>query len=108
MFINATAWTWNFGDGQTSTVQNPSHTYNSPGTYTVSLNVSNADGSNISTKSNLITVNSTPVTNGLVVYYDGNLSGNSLVDLSGNNNTGYATSATQGTNQSTGTKLHKP
>jgi PKD repeat protein len=102
---NATAWSWNFGDGQTSTVQNPIHKYNSPGTYTVSLNVSNADGYNISTKSNLITVNSTTplVTDGLVVYYDGSLSGNSLLaDLSGNNNTGYATSVTPWTNQLTG------
>jgi hypothetical protein len=42
------------------------------------------------------------VPEGLDVYYDGNLSGNSLVDLSGNSNTGYATSVTQGTNQATG------
>ena len=47
-------------------------------------------------------VQAAPVTDGLVVYYDGNLSGNSLVDLSGNNNIGYATSVTQGTNQATG------
>ena len=47
-------------------------------------------------------VQAAPVTNGLVAYYDGNLSGNSLVDLSGNNNTGYATSVTSGTNQLTG------
>jgi PKD repeat protein len=101
---NATAWFWDFGDGQTSTVRSPIHKYNSPGTYTVSLNVSNADGYNISTKSNLITVNSTTplVTNGLVVYYDSSLSGNSLADLSGNNNAGYATSVTSGTNQLTG------
>ena len=44
----------------------------------------------------------TPVTDGLIVYYDGRFSGNSLVDLSGNNNIGYATSVTSGTNQSTG------
>lgn len=43
-----------------------------------------------------------PVTDGLIVYYNGSLSGNSLVDLSGNNNTGYATNATQGTDQLTG------
>ena len=47
-------------------------------------------------------VQAAPVTNGLVAYYDGNLSGNSLIDLSGNSNTGYATSVTPGTNQSTG------
>jgi hypothetical protein len=41
------------------------------------------------------------VADGLVVYYDGNLSGNSLVDLSGNGNTGFATDVTQGTDSRT-------
>lgn len=31
------AWTWHFGDGASATTQNPSHTYASPGTYTVTL-----------------------------------------------------------------------
>jgi len=35
-----TAWTWHFGDGASSPSQNPSHTYNVPGTYTVTLIVS--------------------------------------------------------------------
>jgi PKD repeat protein len=35
---------WDFGDGSTSTQQNPSHTYTSPGVYTVSLVVTNAQG----------------------------------------------------------------
>lgn len=35
----ATAWTWDFGDGQSSTLQNPRHTYTSPGTYPVALHV---------------------------------------------------------------------
>lgn len=39
-----TNWAWNFGDGLTSTTQNPAHTYSSTGTYTVSLIVSNANG----------------------------------------------------------------
>ncbi len=30
-------WLWNFGDGTTSTQQNPAHTYTAPGTYTVTL-----------------------------------------------------------------------
>jgi len=34
-----TAWEWTFGDGGTSTDQNPSHTYDSAGTYSVSLKV---------------------------------------------------------------------
>jgi len=33
------SWSWNFGDGSTSSSQNPSHTYVSDGTYTVSLTV---------------------------------------------------------------------
>lgn len=32
-------WTWTFGDGKTSTLRNPSHTYTEPGTYPVSLAV---------------------------------------------------------------------
>lgn len=37
----ATSWTWNFGDGSTSNNQNPTHTYASPGTYAVTLQVTN-------------------------------------------------------------------
>lgn len=33
------AWSWNFGDGNTSSAQNPSNTYNTPGVYTVTLEV---------------------------------------------------------------------
>ena len=36
-----TAWGWNFGDGNTSTLQNPSHTYLNPGNYQPSLVASN-------------------------------------------------------------------
>lgn len=32
-----TGWLWDFGDGTTSSAQNPSHTYGSPGTYVVCL-----------------------------------------------------------------------
>ncbi len=48
-------WAWAFGDGATSTVQNPSHTYN-PGTYTVSLTVTNAAGTDSVTKTDYVTV----------------------------------------------------
>lgn len=41
-----TAWSWDFGDGGTSTARNPSHAFANPGTYSVSLTVSNASGSN--------------------------------------------------------------
>lgn len=36
---NPQSWRWHFGDGTTSTLQNPSHTYQNPGFYTVSLRV---------------------------------------------------------------------
>jgi PKD repeat protein len=39
-----TSWSWDFGDSQTSTQQNPSHTYSTPGTYNVCLIVSNNCG----------------------------------------------------------------
>lgn len=51
-----TSWLWTFGDGTTSTVQNPSHVYADKGTYTVALNASNKFGSGIETKENYIKV----------------------------------------------------
>ncbi|MEK9723025.1 MAG: PKD domain-containing protein [Rhodospirillaceae bacterium] len=42
---DADSWAWTFGDGTTSTSQNPSHTYNSDGTYSVSLTVTGPLGS---------------------------------------------------------------
>ncbi len=41
---NVTGWSWTFGDGGTSTAQNPSRTYASAGTYTVKLTVTDNDG----------------------------------------------------------------
>ena len=41
---NATIRNWNYGDGATSTEQNPTHTYSSAGNYTVNLTVSNGKG----------------------------------------------------------------
>jgi len=56
--INATGWSWDFGDGVgTSTAQNPSYTYNSPGTYTVTQTVSNACGTDQLVRTDYITVN---------------------------------------------------
>ncbi len=52
-----TSWLWNFGDGITSTLQNPSHNYFNNGNYNVSLTVSNSYGSDVITNNSLITVN---------------------------------------------------
>ncbi len=53
-----TSWLWNFGDGGTSSSKNPSHTYSTANTYTVSLTATNAYGSDTETKSNYISVTS--------------------------------------------------
>jgi PKD repeat protein len=55
-----TSWSWNFGDGGTSTSQNTTHTYTQSGTYTPSLTVSNAYGSNTFVSSTPIAVSSAP------------------------------------------------
>lgn len=54
--FDPTSWLWNFGDGTTSTEQNPTHAYAAAGTYSVSLTVENANGSDSETKENYITV----------------------------------------------------
>lgn len=59
-----TSWNWSFPGGtpNTSNVQNPSITYSTAGTYTVTLSVTNAAGSCTETKTSYITVN--PVSTG--------------------------------------------
>ena len=57
---NPTSWAWDFGDGNSSTLQNPTHTYASVGTYDVSLTVTTSTGSDSETKTGFITVNSNP------------------------------------------------
>jgi len=57
-----TSWNWNFGDGETlvgsdpAVHQNPTHTYNTSGTFTVTLTVSNGADELSKTYSNVITV----------------------------------------------------
>ncbi len=53
---NPTTWLWEFGDGTTSTQQNPSKTYQNADSYNVKLTATNAHGSNSHTKSSYITV----------------------------------------------------
>src|SRR6267378_41202 len=55
-----TSWFWTFGDGSTSTTQNPSYLYTVAGSYTVSLTVQSASGGNTQTRTGYIVV-SNPV-----------------------------------------------
>jgi PKD repeat protein len=56
-----TSWSWTFGDGSTSSLQNPPYTYPDMGMYPVSLTVSNGTGSDTLTRADYITVGA-PVT----------------------------------------------
>lgn len=52
-----TSWFWQFGDGENSTEQNPTHVYTYPGVFDVALTTGNAYGSNSTVKLDYITVN---------------------------------------------------
>lgn len=52
---NATSSFWDFGDGQTGTAANPSHTYTTNGAFTVTLIVTNACGSDTTTSTIVVT-----------------------------------------------------
>jgi PKD repeat protein len=51
-----TEWTWDFGDGEQSSTQNPTHAYTAAGTYTVTLTVKTEAGTSTKVLSNYITV----------------------------------------------------
>ena len=55
---SVSSWEWDFGDGNSSTNSNPSHLFGAPGTYTVSLTVTNTIGSD--TETQIITINDLP------------------------------------------------
>lgn len=47
------SYSWDFGDGNSSTLQNPTHTYSGPGTYFVSLSIQTQNGCSDSKSSNI-------------------------------------------------------
>jgi gliding motility-associated-like protein len=57
-----TGWNWDFGDGNFSTLQNPTHQYLANGTYTVTLSV-NSSGGCTSNASHTIIISETPIAN---------------------------------------------
>jgi len=53
---------WDFGDGKSSALHHPEHTYSEPGSYSVSLTATTADGQSFTEKrNNLIKVHASPV-----------------------------------------------
>ena len=55
-----TAWAWDFGDGNTSDEQHPTHAYQAAGLFGVSLTVTTVAGTDTETKQDLIAVNVPP------------------------------------------------
>jgi PKD repeat protein len=51
-----TAWNWSFGDGGSSTVENPVHVYNQPGYYTVGVTITTPDGPYSAVKPGLVSL----------------------------------------------------
>ena len=90
-----TSWSWIFGDGGISTAQNPNYSYTTAGTYSVSLSVSNAQGSDAITKTGYIIV-SAPNTDPPIADFSGSpTSGDapliaSFSDLSTNSPTSWS------------------
>jgi PKD repeat protein len=62
-----TIWQWDFGDGGSSSLQNPTHTYAVAGTYTVTLTARNTGGPSQATGS--ITVTAPPVSSAPTGFY---------------------------------------
>jgi len=90
-FINlssgATNYFWDFGDSTTSNLQSPNHTYNSPGTYDISLVASSSGITDTITKTSFITVNTLPSVN---AGADQAVCNGGAVTLSGSGATTYA------------------
>ena len=102
------SWTFFGGTPSTSTLQNPTVTYSSAGTYSVSLTATNSIGNNTSNQTNYITINQTPSITGTT---PASRCGNGTVSLSANSSTGtiswYAAS-TGGTALVTGATFTTP
>ena len=83
-----TSYLWNFGDGQTSTQQNPTHTYATPGSYTVTLTVACGENTCTNTKTQTLNVQSSMSTN---ITGDNSICQNNTITLNANATGGTGT-----------------
>ncbi|PLX11206.1 MAG: hypothetical protein C0594_03935, partial [Marinilabiliales bacterium] len=99
-------WNWDFGDGTSSTEQDPVHTYTSNGTYTVSLTVSNSYGNNTHTESDLLNINipQAPTTTNGYICNEGSV----YLEASGSGTLNWYDSPTGGNLINTGTSYTTP
>jgi PKD repeat protein len=96
-----TSWNWTFGDGSLVNItdKNPVHTYTASGIYDVSLNATNAAGSNIFTRTGYITIFARPAVT-VISPASGPTAGGTVVTLTGTGFTG-ATAVIFGTTAGT-------
>lgn len=71
-----TSWLWNFGDGNSSNAQNPTHTYASAGNYIVTLTATNGDGSDNASANALVSAAPTATISESNGVLTANVSGN--------------------------------
>ncbi|NSW46427.1 MAG: PKD domain-containing protein, partial [Bacteroidales bacterium] len=90
------SWSWSFPGGTpaTSTAQNPTVTYNTPGTYNVSLTVTNISGSDTKTITGYITVNAAPTAAITPASASICAGGSTTLTASGGSNYNWSTGAT--------------
>ncbi len=76
---NIVSWTWNFGDGMTSNLQNPVHIYAQQGIYGVCLTIQGADSACFDVTCDTLIVGVPPACHAAFTYYGDSLnSGNTL------------------------------
>ncbi|MEW7292904.1 Ig-like domain-containing protein [Aquimarina sp. 2304DJ70-9] len=100
------SYLWNFGDGQTSTQENPNHTYATEGDYTVTLTTTNDSGSNVKEKPNFITIDtpSQPVISDQTIC-----SGEAItLSVSGNSDFNWYSTSTGGSSIASGATYTTP
>lgn len=105
------SWLWKFGDGGTSREQNPVYIYRIPGTYTVTLTVTNSGGSTTRSKAGMITV-TVPVKKPIADFSANPRTGNAPLsvqfkDLSRNNPTSWTWNFGDGVTSDVRNPLHK-
>ncbi len=108
---NPTSWTWSFPGGtpSTSTAQNPVITYNTAGTYNVTLTAGNASGSDVETKTAYITVSEVQISycnsqgNNYSYEWIGRVAFGSFLNVSGAS--GYTDFTSQTVNMTAGSNI---
>lgn len=100
------SWLWNFGDGDTSSVQNPSHSYTTSGTFTVTLIATNSVTSDTLIKTNYLTISlpASPTTTGASRCGTGTVT----LTASGSGTLQWYNAATGGSLVNTGTSYTTP